>query len=33
MLARVEHNVPEPEEIMRISARHEVNFLPPEAND
>ena len=26
------HNVPDPEEVVRISARHEVQFLPPEAN-
>jgi uncharacterized RmlC-like cupin family protein len=26
------HNVPDPEEVVKISARHEVNFLPPEAN-
>jgi uncharacterized RmlC-like cupin family protein len=27
------HNVPDPAEVIAISARHEVNFLPPEAND
>ena len=26
------HNVPDPEEVVKISARHEVNFLPPEAS-
>ena len=26
------HNVADPEEAVRISARHEVDFLPPEAN-
>ena len=26
------HNVADPEEVVNISARHEVNFLPPEAN-
>jgi uncharacterized RmlC-like cupin family protein len=26
------HNVPDPMEVVKISARHEVNFLPPEAN-
>jgi quercetin dioxygenase-like cupin family protein len=27
------HNVADPEEVVKISARHEVNFLPSEAND
>jgi hypothetical protein len=27
------HNVTDPEEVVKISARHEVNFLPPEANN
>ena len=27
------HNLTDVEEIVRISAEHEVNFLPPEAND
>jgi mannose-6-phosphate isomerase-like protein (cupin superfamily) len=27
------HNVPDPVEVVRISAQHEVEFLPPEAND
>jgi oxalate decarboxylase/phosphoglucose isomerase-like protein (cupin superfamily) len=27
------HNVADPIEVVAISARHEVNFLPPEAND
>ncbi|SED82299.1 Cupin domain-containing protein [Rhizobiales bacterium GAS188] len=27
------HNVADPEEVAKISARHEVNFLAPEAND
>lgn len=27
------HNVTDPAEAVAISARHEVNFLPPEAND
>ena len=26
------HNVADPAEVVAISARHEVNFLPPEAN-
>jgi mannose-6-phosphate isomerase-like protein (cupin superfamily) len=26
-------NLSDPEEVVRISARHEVNFLPPEANE
>lgn len=26
------HDVPDPAEVVRISARHEVDFLPPEAN-
>jgi hypothetical protein len=26
------HNVADPAEAVRISARHEVDFLPPEAN-
>lgn len=27
------HDVADPEEVVKISARHEVNFLPPEANE
>jgi oxalate decarboxylase/phosphoglucose isomerase-like protein (cupin superfamily) len=27
------HNVADPAEVVKISARHEVDFLPPEAND
>jgi hypothetical protein len=27
------HDVADPNEVVAISARHEVNFLPPEAND
>jgi hypothetical protein len=27
------HNLTDVAEIVRISAEHEVNFLPPEAND
>ena len=27
------HEVPDPAEVVKISARHEVEFLPPEAND
>lgn len=27
------HYLTDPAEIMRISARHEVEFLPPQAND
>jgi quercetin dioxygenase-like cupin family protein len=27
------HNLTDPAEVVRISADHEVNFLPPEAND
>jgi hypothetical protein len=27
------HNVADPNEVVAISGRHEVNFLPPEAND
>jgi uncharacterized RmlC-like cupin family protein len=27
------HNVADPMEVVQISARHDVNFLPPEAND
>jgi hypothetical protein len=27
------HNLADPAEVVRISAEHEVNFLPPEAND
>jgi quercetin dioxygenase-like cupin family protein len=27
------HNLTDPEEVVRISAQHEVNFLPPEANE
>ena len=27
------HNLQDPEEVVRISAEHEVNFLPPDAND
>ena len=27
------HNLSDPAEIVRISAEHEVDFLPPEAND
>ena len=26
-------NLADPAEVVRISAEHEVNFLPPEAND
>jgi hypothetical protein len=26
------HNVADPAEVVRISARHEVDFLPPETN-
>lgn len=26
-------NLTDPEEVVRISAQHEVNFLPPEANE
>ena len=26
------HDLPDVAEIVRISAKHEVNFLPPEAN-
>jgi quercetin dioxygenase-like cupin family protein len=26
------HNLTDPEQVVRISAQHEVNFLPPEAN-
>ena len=27
------HNLTDPEEVVRISAQHEVDFLPPEANE
>ena len=27
------HNLEDPEEVVKISAQHEVDFLPPEAND
>jgi quercetin dioxygenase-like cupin family protein len=27
------HNLPDPAEVVRISAQHEVEFLPPEANE
>jgi hypothetical protein len=27
------HNLTDPAEVVRISAQHEVDFLPPEAND
>ena len=27
------HNVPDPAEVVRLSALHEVDFLPPEANE
>jgi quercetin dioxygenase-like cupin family protein len=27
------HNLTDPEEVVRISAQHEVNFLPAEANE
>ena len=27
------HNLQDPVEVVRISAEHEVDFLPPEAND
>ena len=27
------HNLTDPEQVVRISAQHEVNFLPPEANE
>ena len=27
------HNLEDPEEVVNISAQHEVDFLPPEAND
>jgi hypothetical protein len=27
------HNLTDPAEVVRISAEHEVNFLPPDAND
>ncbi|MEM6464745.1 MAG: cupin domain-containing protein [Pseudomonadota bacterium] len=27
------HNMADPEEVVKVSAQHEVNFLPPEAND
>ena len=27
------HNLTDTEEVVRISAQHEVNFLPPEANE
>lgn len=27
------HHLTDPAEIVRISARHEVEFLPPQAND
>src|SRR6185312_15378062 len=27
------HNLQDPEEVVRISAEHEVNFLPPDANN
>lgn len=27
------HNLTDPAEVVKISAQHEVNFLPPEAND
>lgn len=27
------HNLSDPEEVVRISAEHEVDFLPPEANE
>src|SRR4029453_6873521 len=27
------HNLTDPAEVVRISAQHEVNFLPPEANE
>ena len=27
------HYLTDPEEVVRISAQHEVNFLPPEANE
>lgn len=27
------HNLTDPAEVVAISARHEVNFLPPDAND
>jgi hypothetical protein len=26
------HNVADPAEVVKISSRHEVEFLPPEAN-
>ncbi|MBR1227352.1 MULTISPECIES: cupin domain-containing protein [unclassified Bradyrhizobium] len=27
------HNLTDPAEVVRVSAEHEVNFLPPEANE
>jgi hypothetical protein len=27
------HNLQDPNEVIRISAEHEVNFLPPDANE
>ena len=27
------HNMTDPEEVVKVSALHEVDFLPPEAND
>ena len=27
------HNLDDPAEVVRVSAEHEVNFLPPDAND
>ena len=27
------HNLSDPEEVVRISAQHEVEFLPPDANN
>jgi hypothetical protein len=27
------HNVADPAEVVKISSQHEVEFLPPEAND
>lgn len=33
MLFNQLHHLTDPAEIMRISARHEVEFLPPQANE
>ena len=33
MLINLRGNLTDPAEVVRISAEHEVDFLPPEAND